>query len=82
VPTLLIVGGIDVPVIGLNHKALDQIGTLEKQLVIVPGASHLFEEPGTLEEMARLAAAWFGRYLRPVAGPATGHEARPTPTAL
>jgi pimeloyl-ACP methyl ester carboxylesterase len=79
VPTLLIVGGIDVPVLGLNHQALDRIGTLEKQLVIVPGASHLFEEPGTLEEVAKLAAAWFGQYLRPVAGPATAHEARSVP---
>src|SRR5207253_1989322 len=49
-PTLLIVGGDDVPVIGLNRKALAQL-TAEKQLVIVPGATHLFEEPGTLEEV-------------------------------
>jgi pimeloyl-ACP methyl ester carboxylesterase len=66
-PTLLIVGGNDIPVIGLNEEALAQL-TTEKRLVIVPGASHLFEEPGALEEVARLAADWFGRYLnRPAA---------------
>jgi dienelactone hydrolase len=62
-PTLLIVGGRDVPVIELNRQALDQLGAQNKQLVIVPGATHLFEEPGTLEEVARLAANWFTRYL-------------------
>lgn len=62
-PTLLIVGGADEPVIGLNRLALDQLGSKEKGLHIVPGASHLFEEPGTLEEVARLAADWFTRHL-------------------
>lgn len=62
VPTLLIVGGYDAPVIDLNRQALDHLGA-EKQLVIVSGATHLFEEPGALEEVARLAADWFGRYL-------------------
>jgi dienelactone hydrolase len=62
-PTLLIVGGNDVPVIGMNQEALRQLGAGEKQLVIVPGATHLFEEPGALEEVARLAAEWFTRYL-------------------
>jgi dienelactone hydrolase len=62
-PTLLIVGGNDGPVIELNEDALQRLGAAEKQLVIVPGASHLFEEPGTLEEVACLAAAWFGRFL-------------------
>lgn len=61
-PTLLIVGGDDEPVIGLNKAAMEHM-TAEASLVIVPGASHLFEEPGTLEEVARLAAEWFGRYL-------------------
>lgn len=61
--TLLIVGGDDAPVIRLNESALRALHTLHKQLVVVPGASHLFEEPGTLEEVARLAAEWFGRYL-------------------
>jgi putative phosphoribosyl transferase len=62
-PTLLIVGGADEPVVRLNQKALVQLGAAIKQLVIVPGASHLFEEPGKLEEVARLAVDWFTRYL-------------------
>jgi pimeloyl-ACP methyl ester carboxylesterase len=57
-PTLLIVGGKDDAVIDLNRQAFDQLGCT-KNLVIVPGATHLFEEPGTLEEVARLAADWF-----------------------
>ena len=61
-PTLLIVGGDDVPVIGMNREALAQLRA-EKKLEIVPGATHLFEEPGKLEEVARLAARWFTRYL-------------------
>jgi putative phosphoribosyl transferase len=64
-PTLLIVGGDDLPVIGLNRQALAKLGAEKKQLVIVPGATHLFEEPGTLEEVARLAAEWFTRHLSP-----------------
>lgn len=63
--TLLIVGGDDVPVIDLNEKAFAQLRA-EKKLVIVPGATHLFEEPGALEEVARLARDWFGRYFRSV----------------
>jgi len=62
-PTLLIVGGDDEPVIGLNERALARLGAPVKKLVIVPGATHLFEEPGKLEEVARLAAEWFSRYL-------------------
>jgi dienelactone hydrolase len=62
-PTLLIVGGDDGPVIGMNEEALERLGTRVKKLVIVPGVSHLFEEPGKLEEVARLAADWFSRYL-------------------
>jgi dienelactone hydrolase len=62
-PTLLIVGGDDAVVIGLNQGALAQLGAKVKELQIVPGASHLFEEPGKLEEVAGLAAAWFGKYL-------------------
>jgi putative phosphoribosyl transferase len=61
-PTLLIVGGQDEPVIKMNEEA-DAWLRCEKELKIVPGASHLFEEPGKLEEVARLAAEWFGRYL-------------------
>lgn len=64
-PTLLIVGGDDEPVIEMNEWALARLGSPAKQLVIVPGASHLFEEPGKLEEVARLAADWFTRYLVP-----------------
>jgi pimeloyl-ACP methyl ester carboxylesterase len=60
---LLIVGGDDYPVIGLNQRALKRLGSAEKEMVIVPGASHLFEEPGKLEEVARLASDWFTRHL-------------------
>jgi putative phosphoribosyl transferase len=61
-PTLLIVGSRDVPVIPLNEDALAQL-RCEKKLDIVPGASHLFEEPGTLDVAARLAASWFTTHL-------------------
>lgn len=57
-PTLLIVGGYDDVVIKLNEEALGKISA-EKELKIVPGATHLFEEPGALEEVARLARDWF-----------------------
>ena len=59
---MLIVGGNDDVVIELNERAL-RLLRCSKQLVIVPGATHLFEEPGTLEEVARLAKEWFIRYL-------------------
>ena len=62
-PTLLLVGGLDTEVIELNKWAMEQMSA-EKQLVIVPGATHLFEEPGKLEEVAKLAADWFLRYLK------------------
>ena len=61
-PTLLIVGGYDDVVIQLNEEAYAQLHC-KKELVIVPGATHLFEEPGTLEQVARYAAAWFKRHL-------------------
>jgi len=61
-PTLLIVGGEDDVVIELNRYAHKKLNT-EKELLIIPGASHLFEEPGTLEEVARLATQWFKQYL-------------------
>src|SRR2546421_5674867 len=61
-PTLLIVGGEDDVVIELNRQALARLAGI-KQLVIVPGASHLFEEPGALEQVAALAVQWFQRYL-------------------
>ena len=62
-PTLLIVGGDDTPVIRMNRDAYERLHC-EKRMEIVPGASHLFEEPGTLEQVARSAADWFQRYLR------------------
>jgi dienelactone hydrolase len=65
-PTLLIVGGNDTEVIELNRAAFARL-RCEKQLVIVPGATHLFEEPGALDEVARLAREWFHRHLVPVA---------------
>jgi len=65
-PTLLLVGGHDDGVIDLNQLAYDQLNC-EKDMVIVPGATHLFEEPGTLEAVARQAAAWFVRHLHPAA---------------
>src|SRR5687768_13351255 len=60
--TLLIVGGLDSPVIRMNEDAYHQL-SCEKELKIIPGATHLFEEPGTLEEVAHLAAEWFQRHL-------------------
>jgi dienelactone hydrolase len=70
-PTLLIVGGNDRPVIEMNRTALAQL-RCEKELVIVPGATHLFEEPGALDEVARLAREWLVEHLAPV-------ETRSTP---
>lgn len=61
-PTLLIVGGDDFGVIELNKKALNAL-KVEKKLEIVPDASHLFEEVGTLEIVAELASKWFVKYL-------------------
>jgi predicted phosphoribosyltransferase/pimeloyl-ACP methyl ester carboxylesterase len=61
-PTLLIVGGNDSPVIEMNDEAFERLHC-EKEMKIVPGATHLFEEPGTLEEVVRLARDWFARHL-------------------
>jgi putative phosphoribosyl transferase len=61
-PTLLLVGGYDDGVIDLNQRAYDQL-RCEKEMVIVPGATHLFEEPGTLEAVASRAAGWFAEHL-------------------
>jgi putative phosphoribosyl transferase len=61
-PTLLIVGGDDDVVIDLNEQAMREL-RCEKELRIIPGASHLFEEPGTLEQVANAAAAWFSEHL-------------------
>jgi pimeloyl-ACP methyl ester carboxylesterase len=69
-PTLLIVGGRDYGVIELNESARDALVHCHRELVIVPGATHLFEERGALEEVARLAAEWFVRHL--ASAPARG----------
>lgn len=61
-PTLLVVGGDDAPVIALNQQAARRLPS-QQQLVIVPGATHLFEEPGALEEVERLASAWFRQHF-------------------
>jgi putative phosphoribosyl transferase len=61
-PTLLIVGGNDSPVIDINREALAKL-RLEAKLVIVPGATHLFKEPGAREQVAKLAGDWFVRHL-------------------
>ncbi|MDX1253292.1 MAG: dienelactone hydrolase family protein [Gammaproteobacteria bacterium] len=63
-PTLLLVGGFDDVVIELNQQAYANLNCL-KELMIIPGATHLFEEPGTLEEVAQKAAHWFTRFLGP-----------------
>jgi len=65
-PTLLIVGGRDLPVIEMNREAFQHL-QVEKRLEIVPGATHLFEEPGTLEQVAQLAREWFTERLKPEA---------------
>jgi putative phosphoribosyl transferase len=61
-PTLLIVGGEDGPVIGMNQTAFDNLGC-EKKLEIIPGATHLFEEHGALEQVANMAKKWFIAHL-------------------
>ncbi len=63
VPTLLIVGGLDTQVIELNRQAAEQMVAAENHTEIVPGATHLFEEPGTLSQAADLALKWFERFL-------------------
>ena len=66
-PTLLLVGGNDEPVIRLNQEAYDKLKLLkedEKRLTIIPGATHLFEEPGKLEQVAQLASGWFACFLK------------------
>ncbi len=62
-PTLLIVGGNDEPVIEMNRAAMARLGSEVKRMHVVPRATHLFEEPGALEEVARLAADWFKTYF-------------------
>jgi pimeloyl-ACP methyl ester carboxylesterase len=62
-PTLLIVGGEDLPVIDLNRQVMAEM-RCPVELAIIPGATHLFEEAGTLEEVAKLALSWFTRYMK------------------
>lgn len=76
-PTLLIVGGEDLDVLELNREALELLQT-EKKLEIVPGATHLFEEPGALEHVAGLAGRWFASHLQPPERTWAG-EAGPAP---
>jgi putative phosphoribosyl transferase len=70
-PTLLIVGGSDEMVLELNRQAERQL-RCETQLAVVPGATHLFEEPGALDQVADLALAWFERFARSGPEPAQG----------
>jgi alpha-beta hydrolase superfamily lysophospholipase len=67
--TLLIVGGADTAVLGHNEFALRRL-RCPKELAVIPGATHLFEEPGALDEVARRATEWFARYLAPAGSPA------------
>lgn len=62
-PTRFIVGGLDHEVIEMNRSAMERLGTTTRDLVIVPGATHLFEEKGALARVAELATDWFNRYL-------------------
>jgi putative phosphoribosyl transferase len=62
-PTLFLVGGLDTEVLDLNQQAMDQMSA-EKKLVVIPDATHLFEEPGKLEAVAKFSTDWFLRYLR------------------
>jgi putative phosphoribosyl transferase len=71
-PTLLVVGGADTTVLDLNERARARM-QCESRLVVVPGATHLFEEPGALEQVAHLAVGWFSRYLAGEGAPAAGH---------
>ena len=71
-PTLLIVGGDDPAVLRMNREALDLM-TCERDLKVIPGAGHLFEEPGAMEEVSRLAGEWFTRHLE---GTSSGAEGR------
>ncbi len=65
VPTLLVVGGADTTVLALNRRALTELGSRAKELTVVPGASHLFEEAGALDQVADMATRWFERHLAP-----------------
>jgi putative phosphoribosyl transferase len=62
-PTLLLVGGMDQIVLSVNREALGRLGCVHRQLVVIPGATHLFEEPGALEKVAEQATHWLSRWL-------------------
>jgi putative phosphoribosyl transferase len=74
-PTMLIIGGDDEPVIEMNRTAY-RLLSCPKRLVIVPGASHLFEEPGTLEQVAEHALAWFQQHVHPAKHESTGAQTK------
>jgi putative phosphoribosyl transferase len=74
-PTMLIAGGDDEPVIEMNRVAY-RLLSCPKRLVIVPGATHLFEEPGTLEQVAEHALAWFQQHVHPVKHKSTGAQTK------
>ena len=74
-PTMLIVGGDDEPVIEMNRAAY-RLLSCPKRLVIVPGATHLFEEPGTLEEVAEHALIWFQQHVHPAKHKSTGAQTK------
>lgn len=75
-PTLLIVGGHDEPVIALNQQALAELGCREKKIVIIPGATHLFEEQGALAKVATIASDWFACHLAPESSSQFGPSTR------
>jgi dienelactone hydrolase len=77
-PTLLIVGGRDTTVIDMNRAAMARMHA-EVRLEIIPGATHLFEEPGTIEQVAALARDWFLRFLAPAGSSATDASGRASP---
>jgi putative phosphoribosyl transferase len=74
-PTLLIIGGYDEPVIEMNRAAY-RLLSCPKRLVIIPGATHLFEEPGTLEQVAEHALAWFQQHFHPTHYEGTGAQTK------
>jgi len=74
-PTMLIVGGDDEPVIEMNRVAY-RLLSCPKRLVVVPGATHLFEEPGTLEQVAEHALAWFQQHVHPAKHKSTGAQTK------
>ena len=73
-PTLLIVGGLDTAVLALNRQVAEVL-RCEHDLVVIPGATHLFEEPGAMEQVATLARDWFLRHLGGTGGHARAADA-------